>query len=81
VSLPDFGTVIAEAADRPAFSNGTEGEAWMARWCYRCLHDQGEEGCPLVLAAFLGKTPAQWREDQPGSLGDQYTCDLFEVVP
>lgn len=50
--------------ERP-FSNADQGEAWMARWCGRCVHDRPARqmtgaGCPLVLVAVMGRTPAQW---------------------
>jgi len=78
MSMPGLDEVMDQAADRPAFSNGTEGEAWMANWCYRpCRH---EEDCPLLLAAFLDKTPAEWQELEPGSLGNQYRCTRFEAA-
>lgn len=44
------------------FSNGTEGQAWMAEHCNRCRHDHGthrpewdaEDGCPHVLSLVVG---------------------------
>lgn len=58
------------------FSNGTEGDAWLERWCHRCANDHGES-CPLVLVSYLGLTPAAWEPDQPHSLGAQYRCVEF----
>jgi hypothetical protein len=84
VSLPDYKDAEAQAADRPAFSNGTEGYAWMANWCDRCVHEADPDtngGCPLLLVSMLGKTPAQWTEVDRRSLGSQYTCSEFEAVP
>jgi hypothetical protein len=79
MSLPSFDDAEARAANRPAFSNGFEIDAWMDRWCYRCVH---EETCPLILVAMLGKTPAEWRELNRGDLGNQYACSAFEgAVP
>ena len=76
MSLPSYDDAAAAAADRPAFSNGFEGDAWMERWCWQCVH---EESCPLLLVALLGKTPAQWQEVDRNSLGNQYTCQFFEA--
>lgn len=84
MSLPSFDDATSRASDRPAFSNGTEGDAWMENWCYRCVHeaDPDETGaCPLLTVAMLGQTPAEWLEDSPGSLGQQYRCIEFEAAP
>ena len=73
------------ATPRPGspFSNSTEGEAWMADWCDRCLHDRParedryEDGCGLLLVALTGQTPGEWVR-QPGfRLGNQYHCTEF----
>lgn len=52
------------------FSNSTEYEIWAARWCDRCewFYD-----CQLLLQAFLGETPAQWKEVGPSD----YECAAF----
>ncbi|RJQ68101.1 hypothetical protein D5S17_32890 [Pseudonocardiaceae bacterium YIM PH 21723] len=59
-----------EAYDRSRpgspFSNGTMGYAWEAQWCARCLRDAPfragitVQGCPLLLIALAGRTPAEW---------------------
>lgn len=77
-----FQEAYAAAVDEPAFSNGTEGECWMDNWCYRCrndspkLVDQGK-GCPLILVSLSGRTPSEWIEQNPLSLGDRYHCIEF----
>jgi hypothetical protein len=76
--MPSFDDATSRAVDRPAFSNGTEGDAWMEHWCFRCTHDLRDDGCPLVLVAMLGQTPAEWREVDRRSLGNQYRCTLFQ---
>lgn len=37
------------------FANGTEGEAYEARWCNRCVHQRGERdtGCAVWNAHLL----------------------------
>jgi hypothetical protein len=75
MSLFDFDEADERAADTTAFSNGTEADAWMARWCNRCQH---EEECQLILVAMLGKTPAAWEEKDRLDLGHQYVCTAFE---
>ena len=84
----DYERAYAEAADRPAFSNGTESMAWMYNWCDRCLRDAPARsglgpGCPLVLVAYLGKTPIQWLEQPWGergpSLYNRYHCIEFRA--
>lgn len=74
--MPSYDDAYERAADRPAFSNGTESEAWMDRYCYSCKNDEGD-GCPLVLVMVTERTPVEWKDDKPGSLGRQYTCELF----
>lgn len=46
---------------RIPFSNGTEADAWMDRWCAFCAHDHGMHGansdaedCELVMNAMAG---------------------------
>ena len=34
-------------------------------------------GCPLILLAMSGKTPAEWLEQDRRRLGDQYHCIEF----
>lgn len=74
--------------DEAPFSNSTEGEAWMAQWCDRCLVDApyrngiSSTGCELILTAIMGQTPAEWLDghrDEHGrySLADQYRCVNF----
>ncbi len=73
--------VRANASDRPAFSTGTEFDAWSERFCDRCAHeDHGRSVfCPILSVAMLDeRTPAEWVPDQPSSLGRQYRCVEFQ---
>ena len=74
--------------ERRPFANGTEGYAWMAAWCESCIHDKPvredrpENGCPLVMVAYMGRTPSEWLDgprDERGRYGmeDQYHCIEF----
>jgi hypothetical protein len=72
------------ARDMAPFSSSTEGEAWMANWCNVCLVDapyrnglKGATGCPLLAVALCGRTPAEWIESEPLSLGNRYQCVNF----
>lgn len=68
--------ISASARDVRAFSNGTEGYAWMGNWCHECKHDdeETEKWCPILTLAMIGeKTPAEWVEKNPYGLGDQLT--------
>jgi hypothetical protein len=76
MSLPSYADANAQAADEPAFSNGFEWDHWSANWCGRCVND-ADEGCPLVLVAMMGKTPAEWTPKDRSDLGEQYECTLF----
>jgi hypothetical protein len=60
-----------DAGSRPGspFSNGTEGLSWEHGWCGRCTHDAafraekpGAQGCPILMVAYTGRTPAEWME-------------------
>lgn len=68
-----------EAAEGSPFSNGTDGEMWMSRWCERCSNDpvdpeeQAENGCPLILIALEGYTPAEWLRQSQDS-PDRFHC-------
>jgi hypothetical protein len=83
MSLPTFEEADGRARKGSPFSNGTEGECWMDNNCHRCVHDaptrrdEWDKGCPLIMVALLGKTPAEWMEKNRSSLGDQYTCLFF----
>lgn len=66
---------FARGVDRPAFSNGFEAESWMGIWCEECRH---EPDCPLIMVAFLGRTPKAWKETDRASLTRRYTCHEFE---
>lgn len=79
-----------EPRNEPPFANSTEGFAWEANWCARCLRDapwrnnlKGATGCPLLLTALTGRTPAEWLDgprDEHGRYGlaDQYICVDFK---
>lgn len=76
----------AQAANRP-FSNGTEGQAWMDRWCSFCSKDHGmhdESGtpmCGILVEAMLGDShPAEWvpePDDGRFSLPSRMICTAF----
>ena len=72
-------------------SNGTEGEIFMEKWCYRCRRDQkfqethdGNDGCPIILAAMIHdraqpKYPMEWVSDDDVGLVNP-RCTAFEVI-
>lgn len=35
------------------FSNGTEGDMFEATYCNKCVHEDDEKGCPVMLAHIL----------------------------
>jgi hypothetical protein len=70
--------IMADAKQEPAFSNGTEGYAWMDNWCWHpCKKDRNED-CPLIMASIMGVTPIEWTEVERFSLADRYNCSEFE---
>ena len=59
-------TRLAHACRTVPFSNGTEGDAWMFRWCEFCTHDHkihtGDgPGCPIIGGAMFER-PFRWPE-------------------
>lgn len=83
--MKTYDEAFATAKDERAFSNGTEGYAWMDNWCGQCVHDKGtrdgtdETGCPLVMVALMQRTPIEWIDQTEGGhrLGDTYHCTEF----
>lgn len=77
---------LSEACSRP-FSNGTEGEAWMSRWCSFCVHDHGahdetyESCCSIIGASMTGEVwPEAWLpepDDGSFSLPSRMICGQF----
>lgn len=60
---------LADATRRVPFSNGTEGQEWMGKWCDLCVHDSalhdhpgGGAGCDLIGSALLGAEFFSWPE-------------------
>ena len=35
------------------FANGTEGDMYAEQWCSRCIHNQQEMLCPVIMAHML----------------------------
>lgn len=66
--MRSYKEIERDARDIRPFSNSTMGEIWFGNWCDRCLVDApyrnglNGTGCPLILVAVIGKTPAEWRE-------------------
>jgi hypothetical protein len=92
MTLPSYDEAFARSLDKPPFSNGDEGYGWMWNNCDRCVHDKParedhpEDGCPLILLAMIGRTPAEWLDQkrigpkgplEPYGIADQYRCMYF----
>lgn len=87
--------IDAAATEGSPFSNGSEGYAWMDRWCDECANndEETEKWCPILSVALLGKTPAEWSEkpwqqikgapegEVAPVLGDTYHCSEFVQAP
>jgi hypothetical protein len=65
----DYGAGRFAAACHVPFSNGTEGFAWMAKWCSYCARDHGahdgsfhpDKCCSLIAAAMIDdRWPEAW---------------------
>lgn len=62
-------SALSEATSGRPFSNGTEGDAWMDKWCRYCVHDHSMHGpnpqgpgCMLILNAMCPPDDFQWPE-------------------
>ena len=61
-------------------SNGTEGEMFMERWCYRCTKDdQQNVFCPIIAKTMAfdvdnPEYPSEWQYNPQG----QPICTAFE---
>lgn len=81
--LPTYEQASGTAREGSPFSNSDEGCAWIANNCDRCIHDKAaregryEDACLLLTIAVFGRTPAEWTEDKPGSLGERWRCLYF----
>ena len=78
--MRDLDAIMGDAREGSPFSNGTSVEMWMGDWCYRCKvdapfqRDESPTGCPLIMVALLGKTPAEWAETGM----QDYHCSEFD---
>lgn len=50
------------------FSNGTEGDLYESRYCNRCVHEDDEKGCPVMLAHILYAYELCNEEKHPGKV-------------
>lgn len=78
--MKTYDEAFAAATEGSPFSNSTEGDAWMGAYCERCKNDSPAmvnrgEGCPLILVALVGRTPAEWTPGDP--CRSNYRCSEF----
>lgn len=83
-------SALSEAAKQRPFSNGTEGDAWMSRWCAYCFHDHSMHdpdpegpGCEIVTYLMLGEGHAPEAlipepDDGRFALPSRMVCTRFE---
>ena len=82
-------TAFSEACKGPAFSNGTEGSAWMDKWCGYCKRDHemhGDNpsgGCSIILSHMVDHDvwPEAWLpepDDGEFYLPSRMVCLAFE---
>lgn len=83
---------LAEAARGVPFSNGTEGDAWMSKWCAFCVHDHTSHdgtytdgGCTIVLWMMTAESWSAYPEclipepdDGSFSLPSRMVCTKFQ---
>lgn len=80
-------SAFAEACHAP-FSNGTEGDAWMDKWCRYCARDHemhGDDGhgpgCELMRSSYIDEWPQGWvpePDDGAFFLPSRLVCLAFE---
>lgn len=92
--MRSYDEIDADARDRPAFSNGTEGHGWMAANCDRCTHDKsarddsvkpdpankGLLGCPIIAVTMLSKTPVEFLDGPRGETGLYGIADQYHCI-
>ena len=79
-------TRLAVASERP-FSNGTEGDAWMSKWCSYCardhaMHDDSPTPCCAINGSAMmgGPWPEAWLpepDDGEFHLPSRLVCASF----
>lgn len=73
------------AACHLPFSNGTEGDAWQAKWCEYCERDHGMHndegaGCGMILSSLMDEWPEGWipePDDGKFFLPSRLVCTAF----
>lgn len=84
---------LADATKSVPFSSGTEGEAWMSKWCDYCAHDHAShdetynpDGLCQVIGLAMVERPFRWPEvwlpepdDGSFSLPSRLICGQFEA--
>jgi hypothetical protein len=75
---PPLEIAMQAARQGQAFSNGHEGEVWMAAWCGTCRFDDDGDGCVLTEIALLGGIPADWKPGSRNGLVIRYECEVYE---
>jgi hypothetical protein len=50
------------------FANGTEGDMFEASQCAKCVHDNDETGCPVMLAHVLYSYVLCNEKEHPGKV-------------
>jgi hypothetical protein len=85
--MRSYEQIMTDARGDSPFSNHTMWEIWADRWCYECANDSEElvdqgKGCPLIMAALMGKTPREWTAatEEDDMLGN-YECSEFRRRP
>ena len=67
---------IKECAGTPYVpSNGSEGQAFIARFCRHCIHDT-EQDCGILFRALAGCEPPEWTHDADG----RPQCTAFSAL-
>lgn len=82
--MRDYDAIYKAAKEGSPFSNSTQGEIWMNQWCYRCKvdapyqRDESDTGCPLLVVALVGMTPAEWTtRTNDDAIHANYHCSEF----
>lgn len=85
-------SALADATKSVPFSNGTEGDAWMSKWCAYCVHDHASHdetydpnGLCKVIGLVMVERPFRWPEvwlpepdDGSFALPSRLICGQFE---
>lgn len=62
-------------------SNGTDGEWFMGRFCYRCCRDDEDNPCEILGNTLAGLPAVEWVQDDRGPRCTAFADDPEQPPP